>query len=106
MKPIVDLEPQVTRQLGSTLRELASGELNLEPFAAEEREMWVPERVKGLSERLKSLGTLNSLSLLGSKNEDGLRHYKYRGEFADGEMQVDLYLNQLGKIAGLQVRAE
>jgi len=106
MSPIRDTEPKVTALLSTTLVELAADKPSLGSFASEERSMWLPERIKGLSERLKSLGTLNSLSLLESKNEDSLRHYIYRAAFADAAMQVDLYLNQDGKIAALQVRSE
>jgi CubicO group peptidase (beta-lactamase class C family) len=106
MKPIVDTEPQVTALLRTTLAELAADNPNLESFAPEERSIWIPERIKGLSERLKSFGALKSMSLLESKNEDGSHHCKYRAEFADGPMVVDLYLNRDGKIAALQVRSE
>jgi hypothetical protein len=106
MSPIRDTEPKVTALLSTTLVELAADKPSLGSFASEERSMWLPERIKGLSERLKSFGALNSLSLLESKNEDSLRHYIYRAAFADAPMQVDLYLNQDGKIAGLQVRSE
>jgi hypothetical protein len=106
MKPIVDTEPKVTALLGTTLAELAADSPNLESFAPEERSIWMPERIKGLSERLKSFGALKSMSLLESKNEAGLRHYKYRAEFVEGPMLVDLFLNRDGKITALQVRSE
>jgi hypothetical protein len=61
---------------------------------------------KGLSERLKLFGSVESLSLLESQNENALHHYKYRVEFADGPMMVDLYLNRGKKITALQVRSE
>jgi hypothetical protein len=80
--------------------------VNLDSFAPEERSAWTSERIKSLSERLKSFGTIKSLSLLESKSEDGSRHYKYRAEFADGPMMVDLCLNRDNKITGLQVRSE
>jgi CubicO group peptidase (beta-lactamase class C family) len=106
MKPITDTEPQVSVLLRTTLAELATGQVNLDSFAPEGRSAWVPERIKGLSERLKSFGSVKSLSLLESQNEDGLHHNKYRVEFADGPMMVDLYLNRDEKITALQVRSE
>jgi Beta-lactamase len=106
MKPITDNEPQVTVLLRTTLTELATGKVNLELFAPEGRSAWMPERIKGLSERLKLFGSVESLSLLESQNENALHHYKYRVEFADGPMMVDLYLNRGKKITALQVRSE
>ena len=92
MKPIPDTEPGVGVGvlLRTALAELAAGKVNLEVFAPEERSAWMPERIEGLSERLKSFGPVQSLALVESKNEDGSRHYKYRAEFADGPMMVDL----------------
>lgn len=106
MKPIADTEPQVGALLRKTLTELAGGNANLESFAPEERSAWMPERIRGLSGKLKSFGPLTSLSLLESKNADGLHHYKYRAEFADGPMMVDVDLNRDNQISGLQVRSE
>jgi hypothetical protein len=105
MKPITDTEPQVSVLLRTILGELAAGQVNLESFTPEGRSAWVPERIQGLSERVKSFGSVKSLSLLESKN-DGLHHYKYRVECPDGPMMVDLYLNRDKKIAALQVRSE
>lgn len=106
MKPIPDTEPGAGVLLRTALTELAAGKVNLEVFAPEERSAWMPERIKGLSERLKSFGPVQSLALVESKNEDGSRHYKYRAEFADGPMMVDLYLNRDNKVTALQVRSE
>lgn len=106
MKPIADTEPQVTALLGTTLKDLAAGNPNLESFAPQERSIWVPERITGLGERLTSLGALKSMSLLESKNEDGSHRYKYRGEFVDGAMLIDLALDRDGKVVALQIRSE
>lgn len=106
MKPIADTEPQAGVLLGTILTDLTTGKVNLESFASEERNLWTPERIRGFSERLKPFGALKSLSLVESKNEEGLRHYKYRCEFAEGPMMVDLYLSRDNKISGLRVRSE
>jgi len=105
-KAIVDTEPQVTALLRATLTALAASNLDLDSFAAEERSAWTPERTKGLSERLKSLGALKSLSLLESKKEDSGRHCQYRAEFAQGPMLAEVWLNPEGKITALRVRSE
>ncbi len=106
MKAIADTEPQVSVLFRTTLTELAAGNVNPGSFAREERSAWMPERIRGLSGKLKSFGPLTSLRLLESKNADGLRHYKYRAEFADGPMMVDVDLNRDNQISGLQVRSE
>ncbi|MGB2628491.1 MAG: serine hydrolase domain-containing protein [Candidatus Acidiferrum sp.] len=106
MKPITDTEPQVSALLRTTLTELADGKVNLDSFALDARTDWIPERILGLSERLRSFGPARSLSLLESQNEEDLHHYKYRVEFADGPMLIDLYLNRDKKITALQVRSE
>jgi CubicO group peptidase (beta-lactamase class C family) len=106
MKPIADTEPQVGVLLRTTLAALAAGRVNLDSFAPDERTAWIPDRIKGLSERLKSFGPVESLSLVDSKNEHGSRHYKYRAECADGPMMVDLDLNHDKKITALQIRSE
>jgi hypothetical protein len=106
MKPIEDVEPQVTVLLRTTLAELTAGNPNLEWFAPEERSNWKPERIKGLGEILKSLGALKSVELLERKSEDSTRHYKYRAQFANGPMLVNLWVNRDGKISALNVRSE
>jgi CubicO group peptidase (beta-lactamase class C family) len=106
MKPIADTAPQVGVLLRTTLAELVATKVNLDSFAPEGRSAWMPERIKSLGERLKSFGPVKSLSLLESKSEDGSHHYKYRIEFADGPMMVDLNLNRDNKITGLQIRSE
>jgi CubicO group peptidase (beta-lactamase class C family) len=103
-KPIADNEPQVTALLRATLEGLASGEPNLDSFAAGQRNVWTPERTAGLRDLLKSLGTLKSIDLLERRQSAGSRSYRYRTVFSDRTMFVYFTLDSDGKISDWQIR--
>jgi CubicO group peptidase (beta-lactamase class C family) len=105
-KAIPDREPQVTAFLLSTLADLAADQPNLESFALDGRGLWAPERVKGLSERLKSFGALKSIDLLDHVEDTKSRSYTYRATFADQLALVNLTLDSAHQITALQVRPE
>jgi CubicO group peptidase (beta-lactamase class C family) len=103
LKPIPDKEPQVTALARATLADLTAGHPNAESFAPDERPNWTPQRIKGLSEFVKSLGTLKSMDLVERKEEDGSRVYTYRAEFAERSMLISLFLDKDGKISGWRI---
>jgi CubicO group peptidase (beta-lactamase class C family) len=104
LKPIADTEPKVTALLRSTLASLASGNPDLDSFAPDQRRIWAPERIVGLSEVIRNLGTLKSADLLERKDEDGSRFYRYRTVFSHRTMFVEFSLDRDGKIDGWRIR--
>jgi len=104
VKAIEDREPDITALVRTTLADLTSGHANLESFEADQRQFWVPERTEGLSELLKSLGTLQSIDLLERAEEGGSKTYKYRTVFAHRTMIVDFGVDRRGLISGFQIR--
>jgi CubicO group peptidase (beta-lactamase class C family) len=105
-KPIADTEPQVTTLVRTTLADLAANKPNLESFDPTSRPIWAPERIKGLSAFVKSLGALKSIDLLERKEDNGSRLYTYRAEFADHTMLVNLTLDRDDKITAFRVHPE
>ena len=105
-KPIADTEPQVTTLVRTTLDDLAANKPNLDSFVPDQRDVWAPERIKGLSAFVKSLGALKSIDLLERKEDKGSRLYTYRAEFADHAMLVDLTLDRDSKINAFRVHLE
>ena len=107
LKAIDDAEPQVTALLRTTLTDLAAGHVNLDSFAPGGRERWAAQRIKGLRERLMSLGEIQSIGPTRPKREEGgSESYQYLVEFAQGSELVNLLLDQEGKINGLDIHAE
>jgi CubicO group peptidase (beta-lactamase class C family) len=106
LKPIADKEPQVTVLFRTALGDMVAGTPKLETFTPQERTEWVPERIKGLSEFLKSVGALKSVDLLERKEEGGSRVYNYRVEFAERTLLVGFKLGKDEKFFEWHVRPD
>lgn len=107
LRAIADTEPRVTALLQVTLAELSEGHLTLDSFAADQRQAWSPERIKGLEEKIKSLGELLAIGPTRIKTEEaGAWSYQYVVEFAQGSEVVNLLLDKTGKINGLDIHSE
>ena len=104
LKPIADTEPKVTALLRSTLASLASGNPDLDSFAPDQRGVWAPERITGLREVIRNLGTPKSANLLERREENGSRFYKYRTVFSRRTMFVEFSLDRDGKIVDWRIR--
>jgi len=103
VKPIADKEPQVTALVRSTLADLTPGHANFSSFSPDSQKDWVPERIHGLSELLKSLGKLKSIHLIERKQDGSSCDYKYLAVFNSRTMVVNLTLGKDGLIDGFQI---
>jgi len=86
-----------------TLADLTAGHANFSSFSPDSQKDWVPERIHGLSELLKSLGKLKSIDLIERKQDGSSCDYKYLAVFNSRTMVVNLTLGRDGLIDGFQI---
>jgi CubicO group peptidase (beta-lactamase class C family) len=103
VKTIADKEPQVTALVRSSLADLTAGHTNVSSFSPDSQKDWVPERINGLSELLKSLGKLKSIDLIERKQDGSSCEYEYLAMFNNRAMIVNLTLGTHGLIDGFQI---
>jgi hypothetical protein len=87
----------------SSLADLTAGHTNVSSFSPDSQKDWVPERINGLSELLKSLGKLKSIDLIERKQDGSSCEYKYLAMFNNRAMIVNLTLGTHGLIDGFQI---
>jgi CubicO group peptidase (beta-lactamase class C family) len=66
----------------------------------------VSKKVPYLSKQLKALGSLNSIELVERTEEAGIRVFRYRLKYKDGNFIFVMGLNKEGKIARLNLQPE
>jgi CubicO group peptidase (beta-lactamase class C family) len=104
--PIEDKDPQVTALVRATFVDFAAGHPNLDSFDSDQRAIWTPETMAYVSDFLHSLGTLTKVALLERKESARSRQFTYRATFTDGEILVDVALDQNNEISSWQVHPQ
>jgi PDZ domain len=103
-KPIPDQEPKVTAHLREMIRDMSSGTMHEEDFAAEGWKKARP-KLKEIQTEAKLLGDLVSMSLVGRSDADEQRSYRYRLEFAKATILERFVFDSQCKLASAAVEA-
>ena len=104
-KPIADAEPSVTKRIQAVLQDTLDGGARAEDYTAEFWKEIKPHGVRAVTE-LKSLGKIESLTLV-DRNAEGDKHsHRYRVAFKDVmlvEVQLRFVLGQKNRVALIEI---
>jgi hypothetical protein len=105
-EPIEDKEPKVTALVKNVYEQAAQGKVDASQFTPEMAEIASAQLKQGLSEFLRSLGPLQSITLVERKEAGKNREYRYRLVYKDTNLLTLCLLNPEGKIAGITAGPE
>ena len=109
-QPILDTERQVTRMIKKLLLQLLVDEGDATLFSPQARKEFFPAhaaRIGGLLKKLTvPIAIIHDAELVGRREADGLRHYRYLLTDFGISLLCSVQLTQDDKIAGLEVTVE
>jgi hypothetical protein len=97
LQPISDREPIVTKHLCAILRDMFKGNLQPDDYSADLWKEFYPKQNE-IKTDLKRLGGLISMTLVERWDEEGLRHYRYRTEFANATVLQHYVMDKQNKV--------
>jgi D-alanyl-D-alanine carboxypeptidase len=110
-KPIPDTEPQITAQIKAIMDGFSAGKLSSEllPPGTPVSVRDFPGAInndKALSEAIRSLGTVQSITLVERKNEGDNRQYRYRVTYRNDSLLFGSTFNKENKMAAFSFQME
>jgi len=104
-QPIPDVEPDVTKRIRVILQDTLDAGARAEDYTAEFWKEVKPHGVRAVTE-LKSLGKIESLTLVDHNAEGDKRSHRYRVEFKDAmvvEVQLRVVLDRKNRVALIEM---
>lgn len=98
-QPIPDKEPQVTARVGKMIRDLAAGSPHAEDYTTDYWKTTVLPMGEAAQADLKRGGELESMTLVEREQQQDLRIYRYRFDFANTRAIVHLAIDAQDKVA-------
>lgn len=99
--PIEDKEPAVTAVLRAIFEQAQAGRLDRPLFTQKLADMIATSLTGALGERLREMGPIGTMELVGRENHEGFRVYRYRVACDNDTVILTASYNPEGKIAGL-----
>lgn len=103
---IEDKEPEVTAQVRAVFEQSQAGSLDRSLFTPKLADIIAGSLSGSLGVRLREMGAVQSMVLVGRENHDGFRVYRYRVACKNDTIILTATYNAEGKIAGLYYHPE
>jgi hypothetical protein len=104
--PIEDKEPKITALVKSVYEQAALGKVDASQFTPEMVQIASAQLKQGLSEFLRSLGPIQSITLVERREAGKNREYRYRLVYKDATLLTLCLLNPEGKMVGITAGPE
>jgi D-alanyl-D-alanine carboxypeptidase len=102
-KPVEDKDPALTAKLRAVVVSASDNKLDQDLFTPEAKAALFPDKAREAAGFLKPLGALKSFTLVGQRNQDKTRIFRYKCEYEKGSLMISYILTEEGKIAGMGV---
>lgn len=104
--PIPDKDPQKTALVKKIYEGAAKGEVDSSLFTPRMASVVAAQLKQGLTDKLHSLGVLQSITLVEQKTDGPDQSFRYRLTYKEGSMLTLCSFDKEGKIAGMALSAE